>query len=56
MEGVHEIAVEIFVQIIAARAAHGPASVEDATDAARESYVYAKAFLEQHGRHLERGA
>lgn len=56
MDGVHEMAAEIFIELIAERAADGPVSAQDAADAARDSYVYAKAFFEEHGRHLERGA
>lgn len=56
MDGVHDMAAEIFVQIIAAKAASGPASVQGAADAARDSYVFARAFYDEHGRHLERGA
>lgn len=56
MDGVHEMAAEIFVQLIARQVAAGPVSTQGAADTARESYVYAKAFYEEHGRHLERGA
>lgn len=55
MDNVHEMAAEIFVQLIAARAKDkGP--LQDAADVARESYVLARAFYDEHGRHLERGA
>lgn len=56
MEGVHEMAAQIFIQLIVERTGRAPASAEDASDVARESYIYAKSFFEQHGRHLERGA
>ena len=55
MDGVHELAAQIFIRLIVARTERTPASAEDATDAAREAYIYAKAFFEQHGRH-QRGA
>ena len=56
MDGVHEMAAELFVRIMAERAAKGAASQEAAADAARDSYVYARAFFDEHGRHIERGA
>ena len=56
VEGVHELAAEIYIEIIAARLGHGALSAQDASDLARDSYVYARAFFDEHGRHLERGA
>lgn len=56
MDGVHEMAAEIFIRIMAARSVGGAASTQDAADAARDSYAYAKAFFEEHKVHLERGA
>ena len=56
MDGIHEMAAEIFVQVIAARSGQGGVSAQDAVDVARESYVFARAFFDEHGRHLERGA
>ena len=56
MDGVHEMAAEIFVRIIAERTSGGAVGAVDAADAARDSYVYAKAFFEEHRQHLERGA
>jgi hypothetical protein len=34
------------------RQARGMHTVDDAHEAARDSYMYAKAFFEEHGRHL----
>jgi hypothetical protein len=56
MDGVHEMAAEIFVQLIAARAAAGPVTTQGSADVARDSYIYARTFFDEHGRHLERGA
>ena len=56
MDGIHEMAAEIYIQIIAARSSHGALSPQDAGDLARDSYHYARAFFDEHGRHLERGA
>ena len=56
MDGIHEMAAEIFVQIIAARSRTGGISPQDAAELARESYVLARTFFDEHGRHLERGA
>lgn len=55
MDSVHEMAAELFIRIMAERSARGLASVQDATDAARDSYGYAKAFFEEHKKHLEHG-
>jgi len=55
MDGVHEMAAEIFIQLIAARAAAGSVTTQGAADAARDSYVYARSFFDEHGRHLESG-
>jgi hypothetical protein len=55
MDGVHEMAAELFLKIMADRQARGMHTADDALEAARDSYVYAKAFFEEHGRHLERG-
>lgn len=56
MDSVHEMAAAIFVRLMAARAAKGLASEQDAGETARDSYAYARAFFEEHGRHLARGA
>ena len=56
MDGVHEMAAQLFLRIMADRQARGMHTAEEAAEAARDSYVYAKAFFEEHGRHLERGA
>lgn len=56
MDGVHAMAAELFVKIMTERQSRGLASEIDAAAAARDSYAYAKAFFEEHGRHLERGA
>ena len=55
MDGVHEMAAEIFVRIIADRTVGGATSAQNAAQAARDSYAYAKAFYEEHRQHLERG-
>ena len=54
MDGIHEMAAEIYVQIVAARSSHGGMSPQDAADLARDSYAFARAFFDEHGRHLER--
>ena len=56
MDSVHEMAAEIFVRMVAARSGHTGPSPQDAADLARESYVLARVFFDEHGRHLERGA
>ena len=56
MDGVHEMAAEIFVRMVAARSGQTGLSAQDAADLARDSYVYARAFFDEHGRHIERGA
>jgi len=56
MDGVHEMAAEIFVRIMAAKAASGLGSAQMPSEIARDSYVFARAFFDEHGRHLERGA
>ena len=56
MDGIHEMAAELFIRIMAERTARGMASPQDAVDAARDSYTYARTFFEEHGRHIERGA
>ena len=56
MDNIHEMAAEIFVQLITARTKERVQSAQDAADVARESYVFARAFFDEHGRHLERGA
>jgi hypothetical protein len=56
MDGVHEMAAELFTRIMAERAAKGTASQEAAADAARDSYAYARVFFDEHGRHIESGA
>ena len=56
MDGIHEMAAEIYVQIVAARSTHGAMSPQDASDLARDSYAFARPFFDEHGRHLERGA
>ena len=52
MDGVHEMAAQLFVRIMTDRQARGMHTVDDAHEAARDSYMYAKAFFEEHGRHL----
>lgn len=56
MDGIHEMAAELFIRIMAERNARGLASQQDASAAARDSYVYARSFFEEHGRQIERGA
>ena len=56
MDNIHEMAAEIFVQMMAARATTRAQTAQDAADVARDSYVFARAFFDEHGRHLERGA
>lgn len=58
MDGIHEMAAELFVRIMAAKAAaaSGLASAQTPADTARDSYIFARAFYDEHGRHLERGA
>ena len=56
MDNIHEMAAEIFVQVMAARSAARPQSPQEAADVARDSYVFARAFFDEHGRHIERGA
>ena len=57
MDSIHEMAAEIYVAIIAARSRQGGALLpQDAADLARDSYHYARAFFDEHGRHIERGA
>ena len=52
MDTVHEMAAELFVRIMAARVGTDSSPQEFSGDVARDCYVYARAFFDEHGKQL----
>jgi hypothetical protein len=48
----HEMAAELFIRIMAARVSTDTSPQEFSGDVARDCYVYARAFFDEHGRQL----